>query len=114
MEPKNPEIESLLDSVSDYGKTSYELIQLKSIDKLSDCVSSFMSHLIVCIPTSIAIIFINLSASIWLGEYLKSNFYGFLSVAVFNGLIACFILVFMRKWFKQMIYDAVIVFLLKK
>jgi len=42
-------IESLLERDTEYGKTSYELIKLKALDKTSDVVSSFIPHSIVLV-----------------------------------------------------------------
>ena len=49
MEDKTNIFESLLERASDYGKTSYELVKLKAVDKTSDVVSSFIPHTVVFI-----------------------------------------------------------------
>jgi Fe2+ transport system protein B len=113
MEDNIREIESLLVKVSDYGKTGCEIIKLKSIDKASDCISSLLTNLIVMIPLSMGLVLLNFSASFWIGECMNDTLCGFLTVAGINGLIALIIYFFMRKWFKRMIYDAVIVHLVK-
>ena len=42
-------VEPLLQSAVDYGKTSYELVKLKTIDKTSDIVSSSIPHSMVSV-----------------------------------------------------------------
>jgi hypothetical protein len=46
MNPEESPLESLFHKATDYGKSSIELIKLKSIDKTADFVSSFLSRLI--------------------------------------------------------------------
>lgn len=113
MEENTHDIESLLVKVTDYGITSCEIIKLKSIDKASDIISSLLTNLIMAIPLSIALLLLNLSASFWIGECMDNTLYGFLIVAGINVFIALIIYFFLRKWFKRMIYDAVIVQMVK-
>ena len=47
MEDNAKLFESLLERATEYGKTSYELVKLKALDKTSDVVSSFIPHSIV-------------------------------------------------------------------
>jgi len=42
MESNAKLIEALLEKVSDYGVTSFELVKLKALDKTSDAVSSLI------------------------------------------------------------------------
>ena len=47
MEENTNLIESLLERVTEYGKTSYDLVKLNVVDKTSDGISSLLSHIIV-------------------------------------------------------------------
>jgi hypothetical protein len=49
MEENKKLIESLLEKATEYGKTSFELVKLKALDKTSDVVSSFIPHSVVFI-----------------------------------------------------------------
>jgi len=53
-------IESLLESAADYGKTSYDLVILKTIDKTSDVVSSLIPHAVVFLILMSFLLFLNL------------------------------------------------------
>ena len=68
MEDKTNIFESLLEKASDYGKTSYELVKLKAVDKTSDVVSSFIPHSVVFIMIASFILFLNLGIAFWLGD----------------------------------------------
>ena len=101
-------IETLLESATDYGKTSYELIKLRAIDKTADVVSTLIPRLIVISILTVFLLFINLGVALYLGEVLENIYYGFFVVAAFYGVIAFFVHLFMRKQFKRKISDCII------
>lgn len=101
-------IESLLESAAKYGKTSYELIRLKTLDKTSDVVSTIIPHSIVFVIIVLFTLFFNLGLAFWLGEMLENVFYGFFVVAAFYGVGALVIHLLMHKWLKQKIYHYMI------
>lgn len=106
-------IESLLDKATDYGMTSFELIKLKTLDKTSDAVSSFVPHSFVFILVASFTIFLNLGLAFWLGEILGKIWFGFFVVAAFYGLIGLIVHVFMHKWLKRILCNYIIKQLLK-
>lgn len=108
MEDNAKLLESLLEKATDYGKTSYELVKLKTIDKTSDVVSSFIPHSIVFVFVASFLLFLNLGIAYWLGEVLGRIFYGFLLVALFYVLLAIIIHFFMHIWIKRNIYNSII------
>lgn len=105
--------ESLLESASEYGKTSYELVKLKALDKTSDTVSSLIPHSVVIILIASFILFLNLGIALWLGEVLNKTFYGFFVVAAFYFFAGIVIHFFMHKWFKRIIGNYFIKHVLK-
>jgi hypothetical protein len=113
MEEKMELIESLLDKVTAYGKTSFELVKLKAIDKTSDAISSFVPVLVIYMFVGAFMFFLNLGIALWLGELLGNTFYGFFAVAAFYGILGLFIRVFMYKWLKRKIQDSTIKMMLK-
>ena len=113
MEENPTIIESLLERASEYGKTSYELMKLKTIDKTSDVVSSFIPNTIIFILITIFMIFLNLGLSFWLGKILGETYLGFLIVAGFYGVIAFVVYFFMYTWLKNKIGNAIIKRMLK-
>jgi hypothetical protein len=103
MEDNTKLIESLLQSATEYGKTSYELVKLKIIEKLSDSVSSLIPHSIVFVLIVSFLFFFNLGLAFWLGEILGRTFYGFFVVAAFYGITGLVLHLFMHKWFKKLV-----------
>lgn len=101
MEENTNLIETLLEKATQYGKTSYELIKLKTLYKVSDIVSTCIPNSIVVALMSILLLFFNLGLSLWLGEILGRIYFGFFAVAIFYGIIGLFIHFFMHKWIKK-------------
>jgi hypothetical protein len=103
MQDNSKLIESLLDRATEYGKTSYELVKLKALDKTSDVVSSLIPHSVVIGLIAIFMFFLNLGLAIWLGEILGEMYFGFFAVAAFYCITAIVIHFFMHKWLKKLI-----------
>jgi hypothetical protein len=105
--------ESLFERVVDYSKTSYELAKLKTLDKASDVVSSFVPHAIALILLATFMLFLNLGIALWIGDILENAFYGFFIIAGFYLLIGLIVHFFLNKWLKKRIYNYIIKLMLK-
>ncbi|PKP34111.1 MAG: hypothetical protein CVU00_08260 [Bacteroidetes bacterium HGW-Bacteroidetes-17] len=103
-------IESLLESATEYGKTSYELGKLKVIDKTVDVFSSFVPCTIVLSLMALFMLIFNIGLALWLGEILGKAYFGFMAVASFYGLAGILIHFFLHKWIKKLAGN----FMLKK
>jgi fatty acid desaturase len=94
--------ESLFVRLSDYGKTSYELVKLKAMDKTTEAVSSLLPRAIVLYVIGSVILFISLGLALWLGELLGKTYWGFFAVAGFWALIGIVLHFFMHKKLKAL------------
>ena len=103
MEDNKKLVELLLEKITEYGKTSYELVKLKALDKTSDVVSTFIPHSFVFILIALFMLFLNLGLAFWLGEILGKIFYGFFVVAGFYVIAGIVIHFFMHKWLKKVV-----------
>ena len=106
-------IESLFEKTVDYGKTSFLLVKLRTLNKTSDVVSSLLAHTVVLIFALSFMLFLSLGIAIWLGEIFGNTFYGFFVVAAFYGLTGIFIHLFLHKWIKKLVSDRFIEQVLK-
>jgi len=113
MESNAKLIEALLEKISDYGVTSFELVKLKALDKTSDAASTVIPNLVVFIVIAIFTLFINLGIAFWLGDILGKIYFGFLVVAGFYGVAAIVVHFFLHQWFKKIIWNYIIRILLK-
>jgi hypothetical protein len=109
MEDNNPKVlEALLEKASGYGKTVYELLKLKILDKTSDVASTLITHVVVLVIIAFFLLFFAVGSALWIGEILGKNYLGFLAVAAFYGFVALFIHFFLHKWIKRMISNYII------
>jgi len=108
MEENTKSMEALLERATEYGKSSYELVRLKTIDKASEVVSSCAPHVFGLILILIFLLFLNLGLSLWLGEVLGKAYYGFFAVASFYFVVWAIVRIFMHKWLKGLIKNNII------
>lgn len=88
MESKAFLLEPLFERVEEYGKTSFELLKLKSVDKTADIASSVTSRVLFTVIVFLFAITLNTAVALFLGDMLGKAYYGFLAVASFYGLLA--------------------------
>lgn len=113
MEDNAKLIESLLERVTEYGNTSFELAKLKVLDKTSDVVSSAIPHYIAFILYAVFLLFFSLGLAFLLGEILGNTYYGLFVVGAFYGILGLFIHLIVHKWLKNRIGNYFIKKLLK-
>ena len=106
-------IESMLERVAGYGKTSCELIKLKAVDKTSDIVSTFVPFYVVFIFILFCVLFLSIGLALWFGEIFGKTYYGFFLLSFCYGLVGIFIRVFMYKWLKTLVCNKFIKQVLK-
>ncbi|HWZ23286.1 MAG TPA: hypothetical protein VNW06_11565 [Cytophagaceae bacterium] len=88
METKENLLEPLIERVEEYGKTSFELLKLKSLDKTATISSEIISRLLLMVIVFLFIFTLSMAAGFWLGDMLGENYYGFSLVALFYGLVS--------------------------
>lgn len=108
MEEKGNLFESLLEKALDYGKASYDLARLRTLDRIADVGSSLIPHTIVFVLLASFMLFFNIGLAFWLGEILGRLFLGFAVVAAFYGLLALIMHFFLHKSIKRRISNFII------
>jgi hypothetical protein len=106
-------IEVLFERVEDYGKTSLELIRLKTIDKTAEVVSTLVSRLAVYIAVTLSALIINVGIALYIGQLLANMAYGFFIVGAFYAFVAVLLSIFRNAWIKHPLNDSIITQLLK-
>ena len=101
-------LETLIESATDYSKTSYELVKLRIIDKVADVVSTLIPQAIVFLILMSCLLFLNLGVAFYLGEIFGNIFYGFFVVALFYGIVGLVVHFFMRNQIKRKISNNII------
>lgn len=108
MENNANTIETLFENATDYSKTSFELIKLKTLDKTSEMISSIIPHAVVFVFIASFMLFLNLGLAFWFGEMLGQVFYGFFLIAAFYVALGTILHFFMHTWLKKMIQNYII------
>ena len=113
MEDHTKSIEDLIERVTDFSKTSYELAKLKTLDKTSDVASSLIPHSIVFVLFASFMLFANFGLAFWLGDILGNTYYGFFMVAAFYVVAGLVMHFFFHKRIKNIIWNSIIKQVLK-
>ncbi len=108
MDDKLNFIEPLFEKAEEYGKTSYELFRLKTFDKVSNILSSFILKGIVIFIFSTCLVLLNIGVAIYIGEQLGKLYYGFFCVALFYAIIGSIVFFLMNSWIKKRINNSII------
>jgi hypothetical protein len=109
MEEKFKYIDSLLSSAETYGKTSVELVKLKTVDKVADGTSSLVAWTAVVIALILFFITLNFGLAYLIGDLLGQKTYiGFFIVAGFYGLAGLILFIFKDKWIKKPLNNSLI------
>ena len=88
MENATTHIKPLLERSEEYIKTGFELNKLKLLAVFAESSSTLLSRLILVIFVSLFILSGTIALALWLGEVLGKNYFGFLLVTAFYGLVA--------------------------
>jgi len=101
-------INSLIEKGEQYGKTTLELLKLKTLDKSADVASNIVSWLIVVIFAVLFFLILNIGIALWIGELLGKSYYGFFVVAGFYALLALIFGIFRKQLIKNPVNNSII------
>jgi len=108
MEEQTGLIESLIERGEQYGKTTLELLKLKTIDKSADVASNLVSWLIVVIFAVLFFLILNIGVALWIGELLGKSYYGFFVVSGFYAFLALVFGIFRKQLIKNPVNESII------
>lgn len=113
MENIATDIELLYKKAEKYSKTSFELLQLNTIDKTSDVISSLSVVISISIIVAMFTLFINIAISILIGNLLGNDALGFLIVSGFYFVLGIVFYIFRKTLIKIPIDNLIVSKLLK-
>lgn len=108
MEEQSGLIESLFEKGEQYGKTTIELLKLKTLDKSADIISNLVSWWIVLIFAVLFFLILNIGVALWLGELLGKSYYGFFVVSGIYAVLAIVFAIFRRQLIKKPLNNSII------
>jgi hypothetical protein len=108
MDEQSGFVESLIEKGEQYGKTTLELLKLKTLDKTADVASNLVSWLIIAVFVVLFFLILNIGVALWLGEILGKTYYGFFAVSGFYALLAIIFLIFRKQLIKNPLNESII------
>jgi hypothetical protein len=108
MEKPKELIEKLIEKGEDYGKTTLELMKLKTIDKSSDMISNLISWLIVILVAILFFTLLNIAIALWLGGIMGQPSYGFFAVSGFYAFLTLVFLIFRKQLIKKPVNNSIV------
>lgn len=105
--------EEMRDDISKYITSTLELGKLEAYDKISLGSSALIYGFTIAGILIISLLFILITAGLYLAELLQSLWQGFAIVTAF-AILVFFILLLIRKPFKRKITNQVVSFLMKQ
>lgn len=108
MEDQSSLIESLIEKGERYGKTTIELLKLKTLDKSADVASTMISWAVVIIFAVLFFLILNIGVALWIGELLGKSYYGFFTVAGFYALLTIIFGIFRNQFIKKPLNNSII------
>jgi len=107
-------IDALIEKGEQYGKTTLELLKLKTLDKSSDVASNLVSWLIVFVFAVLFFLIMNIGVALWLGGLMGKSYYGFFAVSGFYALLALIFGIFRKQLVKDPLNNSIIEQVLEK
>ncbi|UFH45554.1 hypothetical protein LNP27_10455 [Flavobacterium galactosidilyticum] len=114
MENNTSTIETLFEKAEDYTRTTAELMKLKAVDKTADVASSMLSRGAVSIVFVMFAFLVNIGLSLWVGELLGKDYYGFFIVSGIYLIISILLYIFRDPLIKLPVSNFIIERMLKK
>jgi len=108
MDEQSGLIESLIEKGEQYGKTTIELLKLKTLDKTADVTSNLVSWLVVLIFAVLFFLILNIGVALWVGELLGKSYLGFFAVSGFYALLALIFGIFRKQLIKKPLNETII------
>jgi hypothetical protein len=88
MESTINSMDPLLQKAEQFGKTSLELLKLKSANKLADMLSSLITSTALFTIILISLFTFSIALAYWLGDLIGKTAYGFCLVGALYALVA--------------------------
>ena len=98
MESPSVKLESLLDSIESYTKTTFELSKMKALEHIARIAPVGLSRIVVVLWFSFFGLLLSVGIALWLGDVMGKVYYGFFTVAAFYLITGLLLHAFLHKW----------------
>jgi hypothetical protein len=108
MENQEKLVTPLFEKIREYGETSYELIKLKTVEKIVRLFSGVVTRMIIITAFCLFLIFLSIALAICLGQICGEMYMGFAWVGLGYGFLGGVLVLFLKKRLKKGIADAMV------
>lgn len=109
METPTRSIETLVERVEQYGKSSIELYRLKAINSSAEVISSLSEKLAIITFFTLFFLILNIGLALWIGDLLGKSYFGFFIVAGFYAIVGTVLYAYRDKWIKIPVKNSIII-----
>lgn len=109
METPTRSLESLVERVEQYGKSSIELYRLKAIHTSAEVVSTLAAKLAIITFFTLFFLILNIGVALWIGDLLGKSYYGFFIIAGFYAIVGSVFYAFRNRWVKVPVKNSIII-----
>ena len=113
MQEEQSDIELLFSHTREFVETKAELWKLKTVDSLSDIISTIAAGLGIVLLLSTFLFIVSIGAALLIGEWLGKNFYGFFIIGALYAIAGIVCYVNRNGWMKTSVCNLIIRELLK-
>ena len=106
-------VEALFGKVEAFGRTTFELSKLKTLETTTEVVTTLIAKVSVVLVLSLFVLVFNIGLALVLGEALGKMYYGFFIIAGFYLLVGIVLHFFLHRWLKRPITHLIITQALK-
>lgn len=108
METPSASIESLIERLETYGKTTFDLTKLKILEKSSVVITSWVYGILIFIVGVLFTFFSSIGLALMLNDRLNSACIGFFIVAGFYLLAGALLYFFLHNRIKKIFTDLIV------
>ncbi len=101
-------VETLVEKLEEYAKTSAELYKLKAIDKGTDLFTSVVSRTVIILIVTLFFLLLTIGLCYYMGEVLGKTHYGFFAVAGMYFVIGGILFLFRRSLLDAPLNDFIV------
>jgi len=113
MEKTFVQIEDITENLKAYLHTKVELAKLNAAEKGSNVIANIIAGIIVMLIFFLCFVFAGIAFSLYINQFMNSNWIGFLIIASVYLLIGLFVWVARTKLLRMPIMNSIIQLLLK-
>jgi len=103
------QVEALFEKAENYSKTTIELYKLNAVNKSAEIISSMAAQLVFCFFVALFILIITIGLSLWIGELLGKDYYGYFVMAAVDAFMALLVYRFKDRLIKYPTYNLMVI-----